>query len=100
MKDKTHPTEIPKGIRYSGVPERGSRRGTAVQAGGTLVWIQDGQPRFWSDRPAKFPAHIRLMLTKPGGTLIEDIKWKQLGGKIWWRLPDWPDGRAQSGGDC
>lgn len=67
-----------------------------VQAGGRLVWIQDGQPMFWSDRPAKFRGHILLMLTKKGGTVIEDIKWKQLAGKAWWRIPDWPDGTAET----
>lgn len=95
MRAKTHPAEAPRGVRYSGVPERGSR-GTVVQTSGTLVWIQDGQPMRWVDRPLRFPAHIRRMLSKRGGTVIDDIKWRQLGGKVWWRLPDWPDGHAES----
>jgi hypothetical protein len=32
----------------------------------------------------------------PVTTVIEDIKWKQLGSKTWWRLPEWPDGRAST----
>lgn len=86
MKAKTHPPERPRGVRD---PKK-----CMVQAGGRLVWIQDGQPMFWTDRPAKFRGHILLMLTKKGGTVITDVKWKQLDGKVWWRIPDWPDGNA------
>lgn len=90
MRAKFHPIEKPYGVRDPRPPS------CQVQSGGKLVWIQDGQPRFWSDRPYKFPAHIRLMLRKRGGTELTDIKWRQLNGKVWWRLPDWPDGSAKS----
>lgn len=88
MKASVHPTDKPRGMRDSHYPN------CTMQTGGTLVWIQDGQPMKWVDRPYKFPGHIRLMLTKRGGTTITDIKWKQLNGKAWWRLPEFPTGTA------
>lgn len=90
MNAKTHPDAKPRGVRNPGPPA------CMVQAGGRLVWIQDGQAKFYVDRPRKFPGHIRWMLTKRGGTVITDIKWRQLDGKAWWRLPDWPDGTART----
>jgi len=88
MKNTVHPEERPRGVRDSGYPS------CKVQSAGKLVWIQDGQPMVWVDRPLKFPRHIRHMLTKRGGTEITDIKWMQLGGKAWWRLPEYPTGNA------
>lgn len=88
VKAKRHPAERPRGVRDA--------RKCMAQAGGRLAWVQDGQPMFWSDRPRKFAGHILLMLTKHGGTAIEDIKWHQLGSTTWWRLPEFPDGTAST----
>lgn len=92
MKAKRHNTEKPRGIR--------DPRKCQVQVGGVLCWVRtvpgvyDRQPEFWTDRPLKFEGHMKMLLNKPG-TVIEDIKWKQLNGKCWWRIPAWPDGEAQ-----
>lgn len=90
MKAKVHDETRPRGIR--------DPLSCKVQAGGRLIFIRDGQPEFWCDRPRKFKGHIQMLLRKPG-TVIEDIKWRQLGGKAWWRIPAWPDGRAEGGSD-
>lgn len=87
-------------------PTRGVRdpKLCKVQTGGRLTWnrtvpgvlgLETLTPEAWTDRPVKFPGHIRLLLRKPG-TTITDIKWKQLGSETWWRIPDWPDGNAAS----
>lgn len=94
MKAKRHPEAKPRG-------KRDPRECRDHSVGSRLVYIitipgvYDRQPMFWTDRPAKFPSHVRAMLKRPG-TVIEDIKWMQLAGKAWWRIPDWPDGRAES----
>jgi hypothetical protein len=94
MKAKVHPTERPRGVRDSAAPS------CMKQAGGKLVWIENGQPMFWSDRPFKFPGHLKARLAgwerRSADVVMEDIKWKQLGGKVWWRLPAWPDGIAHT----
>ena len=87
MKAKFHDPMRPRGVR--------DPRKCKVQQSGTLLWIRDGQPEFWTDRPLKFAGHIRMLLRRPG-TVIEDVKWRQLGGRAYWRIPDWPDGRATS----
>jgi hypothetical protein len=94
---KRHPQDKPRGVRASGP------RSCKMQAkGGSLVWVrtvpgvrglETPTPEFWSDRPAKFPGHIRMLLRKPG-TVMTDIKWRQAGSQTWWRLPDFPDGNA------
>ena len=90
MKAKDHPAETPRGRR--------DPRTCKVQTSGRLAFIltlpgvYDRQPMLWVDRPHKFPAHIRLYLR--AGAVVEDIKWKQLNGRAWWRIPEWPDGRA------
>lgn len=61
----------------------------------TIPGVYDAQPMMWTDRPHKFEGHIKMMLQRPG-TVIEDIKWKQLNGRAWWRIPAWPDGRAET----
>lgn len=88
IKASRHPDDRPRGVRDG--------RDCKVQSGGTLAWIEDGQPMFWSNRPLKFGPAMRARVAgwrKRGRTVvIEDVKWKQLGGRAWWRLPDYPDG--------
>lgn len=93
MKAKTHNQDRPRGRR--------DPRKCKAQSGGRLVYVltipgvYDRQPMFWTDRPGKFPAHIQQYLKRPG-VEVSDIKWRQLGGKAWWRIPEWPDGEARS----
>lgn len=93
MRARVHPPDVPRGRR--------DPRGCKVQTGGRLVFrisipgVYEDQPMFWTDRPLKFEPHIRRMLRRPG-TVITDIKWRQLGGRAWWRIPAWPDGEARS----
>ena len=93
MKAKHHPSNEPRGKR--------DPKSCKVQTGGMLVFIYtlpgiyDRQPMFWSNRPLKFQGHIGMMLRKEGA-VCEDVKWKQLGSETWWRIPEWPDGRAES----
>ena len=94
MKAKRHPTETPRGQRD---PRECLDQSTASK----LVYLItipgacEREPRFYTDRAHKFEGHIRRAIQKPG-IVIEDIKWKQRGGLAWWRIPAWPDGRAES----
>lgn len=89
---RTHPTAPTRGVR--------DPRTCKVQAGGqlraivTLPGVYDRQPMYWTDRPMKFPGHLSIYLRKPGARL-EDVRWRQLDGRAWWRMPAWPDGNAQ-----
>lgn len=92
MNVKNHPIDKPRGKR--------DPKNCKVQTAGSLVWlytlpgVYERQPMRWVDRPYKFRAHIQMMLRRPGA-VCEDIKWKKFGSETWWRIPDWPDGRAE-----
>lgn len=85
---KFHPNDKVRGTRDPKTSKK--------QAGGRLVFILNGQPMFWNDRPHKFAGHIRryIKFYERNGRALEitDIKWKQLGSETWWRIPEWPDG--------
>jgi hypothetical protein len=85
---RNHPNKSPRGVR--------NPRDTVKQAGGTLVWLENGQPMVWVDRPFKFASHIKVRLAgwekRDKHVVMQDIKWRQLGSDTWWRIPDWPDG--------
>lgn len=89
MKVKRHNEEPTRGIR--------DPRKCKAQSGGRLVFLRNGIPYQWNNRPLKFRGHIRMQL---GGRVqpveITDIKWQQLGSSTWWRIPEWPDGNANS----